>query len=485
MLVFSALVGIDAAAASPPPISYSSGLSQVFGVATFNKSTNTIAFLGAQPDLPRCAAAALNHTPRVWSFTFYDAHNASSPLASGCFGVLEPRWSPAPAPSSTTGRVAWPCRTDDDCSLNGQCLLPSGACACRRAWEGPTCATLRLVPGPRGAGFQPVDGGAPTSTWGGSVVPCAGGFCMIASEIAGHCGIAAWSQNSRVVVSRAAAPGGAYERVAELWPVFSHEPVLAVAPTGEVVVYYTASKPPRPAACACVNGSTTPGACRAAATARGRRLNKDPSWMSWAASAEGPFTPGVQLWPDYVGADTNFAPLILGNGSLLGMWRKWGGGHGGSRVFLATAQDWRNVSGYVQHKQELFPDLGAAGTEDMMLYADKQGFFHAVFHHMYGVNTETAWWLLAAGGHAFSRDGVAWTYTGVAWGNSTAQGYDARFADGSSYHYTRLERPFVVLGSDGDPAYLVNAAQYGSSQSATAANGGDAAYTLIQPVAAE
>lgn len=104
---------------------------------------------------------------------------------------------------------------------------------------------------------------------------------------------------------------------------------------------------------------------------------------------------------------------------------------------------------------------------------------------MYGVNTETAWWLLAAGGHAFSRDGVAWTYTGVAWGNSTAQGYDARFADGSSYHYTRLERPFVVLGSDGDPAYLVNAAQYGSSQSATAANGGDAAYTLIQPVAAE
>ena len=489
--LIACLAAAAATASTPPPVTYFPGLTQVDGVATFGKSTTTIAFLGSQPSLPSCAAAALNHTPRVWTFTYY-ALNATSKLSTGCFGVLEPRWCPAPAaPASaaTTGRVAWPCRDDGDCSLNGACL-PTGACACRRAWEGATCATLRLVPGPRGGGFQPVDGGAPTSTWGGSVAPCgaAGGSCMIASEITGHCGIAAWSQNSRVVVARAAAPGGAYARLGQLWPTFAHEPVLAVAPTGEVVVFYTASNPPRPATCACVNGSTDPGACRAAGEGRGgaRRLNKDPSWMSFsAAGAAGPFSPGVQLWPDYVGADTNFAPLILTNGSLLGMWRRWGGGHGGSRVFLATAEDWRNVTGYVQHREELFPDLGPAGTEDMMLYQDGNGNFHAVFHHMYGANTDTAWWLLAAGGHAYSRDGLTWVYTGLAWGNSTSQGYTAHFDDGSEYRFTRLERPFVILNeTDGDPAFLACAAQYGTSQSASAANGGDASFTLIQPVAA-
>jgi hypothetical protein len=481
-LTISAATGI---AATAPPVDFYDGLTQVDGVAALGKSTTTIAFLGLQPSLTACEAAALSFPSRVWSFTYY-AQNATSKLSTGCFGVLEPRWCPAPAPSAGTGRVGWPCRSDDDCSLNGACQ-PTGVCACRRAWEGATCATLRLRPGPRGGGFQPVDGGEPTSTWGGAVAPCAGGYCMVASEITGHCGIAAWSQNSRVVVARAASAGGAYARAGELWPVFSHEPVLAVAPTGEVVVFYTASNPPRSPACACVNGSTNPGACRAAGGGGGggRRLNKDPSWMSWARDAAGPFSPGVQLWPDYVGADTNFAPLILANGSLVGMWRRWGGGHGGSRVFLATAPDWRNVSGYVQHREELFPDLGAAGTEDMMLYQDKAGFFHAVFHHMYGANTDSAWWLLAAGGHAFSRDGVSWTYTGVAWGNSTSPGYDAKFDDGTGYHFTRLERPFVVLNeTDGDPAFLVNAAQYGTSQSASAANGGDASFTLVQPVAA-
>ena len=60
------------------------------------------------------------------------------------------------------------------------------------------------------------------------------------------------------------------------------------------------------------------------------------------------------------GGDTNFAPLILPNGSVVAMWRHWGGGNGGSREFLATASDWRDPSTYVQHPTDAFPDLGAA-----------------------------------------------------------------------------------------------------------------------------
>ena len=38
---------------------------------------------------------------------------------------------------------------------------------------------------------------------------------------------------------------------------------------------------------------------------------------------------------------------------------------------------------------------------------------HAIFHHMYGYNSMTQWWLLALGAHAFSKDGINWTYSGV------------------------------------------------------------------------
>ena len=47
-----------------------------------------------------------------------------------------------------------------------------------------------------------------------------------------------------------------------------------------------------------------------------------------------------------------------------------------------------------QHHTELFPDLGAAGTEDQFVYADANGYYHAVFHHMYGTGTKTQWWLV-------------------------------------------------------------------------------------------
>ena len=39
---------------------------------------------------------------------------------------------------------------------------------------------------------------------------------------------------------------------------------------------------------------------------------------------------------------------------------------------------------------------------------------------MYGFDTENHWWLDANGGHAFSEDGLSWTYSGVAWGDPTS-----------------------------------------------------------------
>jgi len=213
--------------------------------------------------------------------------------------------------------------------------------------------------------------------------------------------------------------------------------------------------------------------------------------MSFTKDPNGNWSKPIQVFADYEGADTNFAPLILKNGSLVAMWRTWTAT--GSRMYLATGADWKDPSTYVQHHQELFPDLGAAGTEDQFLYQDLDGNYHAVFHHMFGTGTQTQWWLDATGGHAFSRDGWTWTYTGVAWGNATAryntpegQGATVHFTDGSASKFTRLERPHLAFTGNelrGDPTYLINSAQYGTgTDPGTGADNDDQCFTLIQPV---
>jgi hypothetical protein len=112
---------------------------------------------------------------------------------------------------------------------------------------------------------------------------------------------------------------------------------------------------------------------------------------------------------------------------------------------------------------------------------------------MYGSGTKNQWWLDATGGHAFSRDGFDWTYTGVSWGDAKAryntpegQGATIEFADGSKVKFTRVERPHLVFASKefrGDPIYLTNSAQYGmGTNPGSGAMNDDACYTLVQPV---
>jgi hypothetical protein len=71
-------------------------------------------------------------------------------------------------------------------------------------------------------------------------------YMFAVSEIESHCGIEAWTTNSHVVHAVSETAGGVYQRlqpVAEVWPVFSHEPNIAraPAPTNEYVVYAATS----------------------------------------------------------------------------------------------------------------------------------------------------------------------------------------------------------------------------------------------------
>lgn len=451
----------------------------------------TVHFLGPMDTTAECQSACIASKQRCWSFVYLGSEGT-------CYGVTSPGFNPSYDQTATSGVVEWPCRDDADCSLNGKCS-PDGSCSCRPAWKGLRCELLNLKPTPPGSGYRGVDDGHNTSSWGGAVLPGPDGkYHMWAAEITEHCGIGAWVKNSRIIRATSDSISGPYTRTQVVWEVFAHEPDVVPGPDGEYIMYFTANPRSEHGWCDCCragegpcDGSTGSSDCPGGSPGEGASYmshTKDPVNGNWSEP--------VQIFKDYMGGDTNFAPFVMNNGSLVAMWRHWGGGNGGSRMFLATGKDWSDPDTYIQHQTELFPDLGAAGTEDQFLYQDTDGNFHAVFHHMYGTGTESQWWLDATGGHAFSRDGWEWTYTGVSWGNATAryntptgQGATVHFTDGTSQKYTRLERPHLAFAGTkpntvGDPTHLITSAQYGlgTNPHSSGANNDDQCMTLIQPV---
>lgn len=72
-----------------------------------------------------------------------------------------------------------------------------------------------------------------------------GVYHMYAAEIYGFCGMNVWLANS--IVIHASSPDPAtqpFTRHNQVHGVFSHEPAVARAPTGEYVVFFTAAAPP-------------------------------------------------------------------------------------------------------------------------------------------------------------------------------------------------------------------------------------------------
>lgn len=135
------------------------------------------------PPKPGGAAAQMQ-------FTIEPAHgkpggggDAGGGRPGDCYGVTSPGFNPSYDPNAVSGVLSWPCRSDDDCSLNGQCSK-EGACQCRPAWKGDRCELLNLLPPTRGAGYRGVDDGHNTSSWGGAVLKGPDGtYHMVRTEI--------------------------------------------------------------------------------------------------------------------------------------------------------------------------------------------------------------------------------------------------------------------------------------------------------------
>lgn len=161
-----------------------------------------------------------------------------------------------------------------------------------------------------------------------------------------------------------------------------------------------------------------------------------------------------------------------------GIWRTWGTSPacphviGGSCPHLVTAAHWKNASSYVFHAGALFPELATRGSEDPALYLDARGHFHALFHNMDPCPDYPC--PEVAGGHAFSLDGAAWSYTGVAYNSS------GLYTNGIPFSFHRRERPHPVMAEDGRTIVaLTTGVNYQDGSTAH----GDATFTFLQPVA--
>jgi hypothetical protein len=219
-----------------------------------------------------------------------------------------------------------------------------------------------------------------------------------------------------------------------------------------------------PANCTALGDGSTP---KTADIARGQRSN-DHTWMSFSPSPWGPWSAPVVVL-NGSGIDTNLSPVILADGSLVGLWR---GGLNATRpwstIQRVAASNWRDPATYIPEYNDLFPEVHS--TEDPHVYIDAQGHFHAVFHHCFQCPKSCV-----CGGHAFSADGVVWHYPYV---NGSAYSAHVALVDGRELEFERRERPHLVFAPDGvTPVALTN----GAGIDGTGQNH-DATWTFLQPL---
>ena len=112
------------------------------------------------------------------------------------------------------------------------------------------------------------------------------------------------------------------------------------------------------------------------------------------------------------------------------------------------------------------------GLEDTFMWQDPRGHYHALFHSFI---------LGAVGGHAFSKDGLDWTFGSKANGflQDGAYGLNVTLQNQSVVRLERRERPHLLLDMAGNPLVLTNGVQ---SAGFSSQPGYDFTYTAAFPI---
>ena len=353
-----------------------------------------------------------------------------------------------------------------NCNYNG--TWNGSSCDCDPGWTGPDCSVLRVLPAAPTSGYRPSN----TDAWGASILKDDDGlYHMWVSVIDHNCDIEYWARNSKVIHATSSNPEGPYSYQAEAFPVMAHEVDVKRGPNNNWVAFLTAgvdsdghlAYSDYGAACICNPSTQQPtSSCDYGAST-------EPTVICTASSPYGPWSdPIVILEPSSLldGIDANFSAVVHEDGSLIGLWRTY---PSGSQVHWVTASNYLDPASYTWQEQEtsLFPapydGFTSEGLEDMFVYYDEnRDVYHAIFHDMVAQDGAPFYDGL---GHAYSTDGVNWTYSGEA---TTSH---VHFTNGTTTTSARARPHFLI--EDGQITHLISAEQFDDN---------DWSYTLVEPI---
>lgn len=416
---------------------------------------DSLTALGKLDSAKQCQDACVSKLGRdpttgCTSFTYYHPGHPSN--ANECYGDTSGQWTPfysdlgqpqiwgnVTSGQNEPAKYSTSCTSKADCSYNGACT-DAGVCKCHPQWMGLHCGQLNLAPTKLGSGLKSSDADGFISSWGGSVLRGDDGtYHMWAAEMVNHCGIVVWMSNSRIrhAISTTG-PHGPFKPADVAEGVWGHEPTAARAPTGEFVLFWTA-KVGGDVPCSrkvCAHGDDGNSIIGTPDCLPDTQCTYRPTlstYMAYAKDPAGPWsTPVLVPSPNGDRSDTNLAPIIRADGSLLGL---------GRPPYVWEASDWRDNSTYTVTERD-----ATIQGEDPFLYVD--AYDTTVLH---GLSHAGGW--DSSGGHAWSTDG------GKTWSShDDVRAYGSNFLDdaGGQHSLSRRERPHLVFDERGVPVALTN-----------------------------
>lgn len=248
------------------------------------------------------------------------------------------------------------------CWGNGVCDTSTRRCACGEGWTGANCTVLDVAPAPPDGAIRR----AGWSSWGGSPIRDGRGrIHLFASQMANHCPLGTWQNNSLVIHAIADNLTGPFVvQEAELvLPPFHHNPSVQRAPDGTYLIYCIGSKAGRCPGGGSGNctGSTIKHCAPPDALAMENPTSSLPSTehlsasntgldgvihLAHSKSLSGPWSLQPSDQPVLTGRpgrwdeqSTNPAPHLLPNGTALLVYRGVNG-LGTDRIGAAKASQW-------------------------------------------------------------------------------------------------------------------------------------------------
>jgi len=332
---------------------------------------------------------------------------------------------------------------------------------------------------------------------------------MFAAEMTRDCTLRHWLTNSEVVLALADEPTGPYKEQFQIIPPWAHNPEAILTTDGQAVVYtlgdgIPAHGPEYP--CDIPNPAPPPPYVPPAPTAPSNEVH-DVSFLLHYAPAD-KFT-DRSAWKSHNATILDFpvnfkwegnwnpAPVQLSDGTVRVMAHTGYSGFyntsngtiaGWSGEVVIEADNWRGPYRMITSR-----DITNCThcEEDPFMWQDHRGNWHVLYHRMFDNGTSCngypAWnpdgkvpahpcksaeglWSM---GHSFSKDGKVWSPISRC-ANTTAQ-----LTDGTSVTFVSRERPKLVMGSDGRPAWLSNAVQ---PSQANAGPDAGVTHTLVVPL---